>query len=78
MSAPAKVFPLHINCLPPETERVTILHWYSITPYKGHHDLAREGRVAGTGQWLFQRNEFRYWLHSENSEILWLHGIRKS
>ena len=69
---------LYINYLPPETKRVDILKWFSVIPYKSHHDLASEGRVAGTGQWLFQREEFTKWQQSEKSEVLWLHGIRKS
>jgi len=75
VSAAAKIFSPHINYLPPETERIAILEWFSVIPYKGHHDLAIEGRVAGTGQWLFQRKEFKHWQESEKSEILWLHGI---
>ena len=78
MSAAARVFSSHINCPSSENERITILQWFSDIPYRGHHDLAREGRVAGTGQWLFQRKEFKHWQQSEESEILWLHGIRKS
>ena len=77
MSTAAEVFLLYINYPLSETERVAILKWYSVIPYKSHHDLASEGRVAGTGQWLFQRKEFIHWQKSENSEILWLHGIRK-
>ena len=78
VSAVAEVSSPHVNYLPSEAERVTILSWFSVISYQGHHDLASEGRVAGTGQWLFQREEFRHWQESEKSEILWLHGIRKS
>ena len=78
MSTVAEVFSPPINYLPSENERAAILTWFSVIPYKGHHDLASEGRVAGTGQWLFQRQEFKHWQESERSEILWLHGIRKS
>ena len=65
----------YINYLLSEAERIAILEWFSIIPYQGHHDLASEDRVAGTGQWLFQRKEFRHWQEFEKSEILWLHGI---
>ena len=78
MSATARVFLPHINYRPSETERIAILKWFSVVPYQSHHDLASEGRVSGTGQWLFQRKEFRHWEQSEKSEILWLHGIRES
>lgn len=77
MSGVAEVSLPYINYPLPETERVAILQWFSVIPYQGHHDLASEGRVAGTGQWLFQRKEFRLWQQSERSEVLWLHGIRK-
>jgi len=60
----------HINCLHSETERIKILKWFSVIPYQGHHDLANEGLVAGTGQWLFQRKEFKHWQQSEKSEVL--------
>ena len=78
MSTAVEVFSLYINYLPSETERIAILKWFSVIPYQGHHDLASESRVAGTGQWLFQREEFRHWQQSARSEILWLHGIRES
>lgn len=77
MNEAAEVCLPYINYLLSETERVAILRWFSVIPYQGHHDLASEGRVAGTGQWLFQRKEFRHWQQSEKSEVLWLHGIRK-
>ena len=77
MSAAAEMFSPHVNYLPLETERVAILKWFSAIPYQGHHDLSSEGRVESTGQWLFQRKEFKNWQQSEKSEILWLHGIRK-
>ena len=78
MSTAAEVLLLDINYLPSEEERIAILKWFSVIPYKSHHIRASEGRVAGTGQWLFQREEFTNWQQSEKSEILWLHGIRKS
>lgn len=78
MRAVTEVFSRHTNYLPSETERIAILEWFSIIPYKGHHDLASGGRVVGTGGWLFERGEFKRWQQSEKSEILWLHGIRKS
>ena len=77
MSTAAEVFLLYINCQRSDKDRIAILKWFSIIPYKSHHDHASEGRVAGTGQWLFQREEFTNWQQSEKSEMLWLHGIRK-
>ena len=62
----------------PEQERITILTWFSTVPYKGHHDLARDGCVEHTGSWLFKRREFVDWQQSQNPNLLWLHGIRES
>ena len=61
-----------------EQERITILRWFSTIPYKGHHDLARDGCVEYTGSWLFKRREFIDWEQSQNPNLLWLHGIRES
>ncbi|RFU29639.1 hypothetical protein B7463_g6719, partial [Scytalidium lignicola] len=58
-----------------EKERSTILQWTSGIPYEDHHGAARTGRTEKTGEWLLQRNEFRTWMNSEESMILWLHGI---
>jgi len=60
-----------------ETEKTTILNWFSTIPYRSHHAFAREGRVQGTGHWLFKTKEFTTWQQSKKSEVLWLHGIRK-
>lgn len=35
-----------------------------------------EDRVQGTGEWLFQKDQFITWERSNRSAILWLHGIR--
>jgi hypothetical protein len=36
-----------------------------------------EGILKGTGQWLIEKPEFEEWELSEDSGILWLHGIRE-
>lgn len=61
----------------PETERITILEWFSTIPYQSHHDHACEHRVEHTGKWLFERKVFIDWHESQKSEILWIYGIRK-
>ena len=66
-----------INCDSVDSKRIDILRWFSTVPYQSHHDLACEGRVAQTGEWLFKRKEFVGWQDSKTSAILWLHGIRK-
>jgi nucleoside phosphorylase len=55
-----------------------ILKWVSQIPYEDHHYAARKGRTAKTGGWLFKHDRYQTWQSSEQSTILWLHGIRKS
>ena len=61
-----------------ENERSQILCWTSDIPYRDHHELARTGRTIGTGEWLLKHSQFQEWHSSNESMILWLHGIRKS
>lgn len=60
-----------------EVEKAKVLQWASDIPYEDNHLTAKEGRTHETGDWLFQRIEFQTWIKSEESMILWLHGIRK-
>jgi len=60
-----------------DDEQVKILSWASDIPFLDHHIWAREGRTEGTGEWLLQNNQYRQWRLSNQSMILWLHGIRK-
>lgn len=59
------------------SERFEILCWTSDVQYEGNHKAAREGRTAGTGQWLLVHERYCQWRKSSASMILWLHGIRK-
>jgi hypothetical protein len=60
-----------------ENKRLKILLWVSNIPYKDSHFIAREGRVDGTGEWLFTHQRYVEWRRSSSSAILWLHGAGK-
>jgi len=53
------------------------LKWISEIPYTEHHMRISEGRLAGTSEWLFQREEYCNWLASSASKLLLLRGTRK-
>jgi len=59
-------------------EQASILQWISQIAYRDNHESAREGRTEGTAEWIFDRPEYQKWETSQQSQILWLHGIRKS
>ena len=61
-----------------EIERSEILRWTSQIPYEDHHTTARKGRTKDTGGWLLKHGQYQAWQSSDESMILWLHGIRKS
>ncbi|KAF2733239.1 hypothetical protein EJ04DRAFT_565274 [Polyplosphaeria fusca] len=52
-----------------------ILSWVSPLPHRDHHAVAAAGRTEGTGDWLLNRDEYLKWETSDDSMILWLHGI---
>ncbi|KAI5813161.1 hypothetical protein BZA77DRAFT_346635, partial [Pyronema omphalodes] len=58
-----------------DSERSAILHWISAIPYISHHKRISEGRLEGTGEWLFERPEYEEWLSSNESKLLLLRGI---
>ncbi|KAE8134486.1 hypothetical protein BDV38DRAFT_285774 [Aspergillus pseudotamarii] len=58
-----------------DKKRNDVLGWISDIPFKDHHTLARTGRTANTGGWLFEQWEFQDWQLSKDSMIFWLHGI---
>ncbi|KAK2811930.1 hypothetical protein FQN50_001637 [Emmonsiellopsis sp. PD_5] len=58
-----------------DVERGKILNWVSGTPYLDHHRVARTGRTKDTGEWLFKHGNYHHWETSDESMILWLHGI---
>jgi len=59
-------------------ECTKIITWTSEIPFQKMHNSAREGRTPDTGEWLLEHEEFKKWSSSDESMILWLHGIRKS
>jgi hypothetical protein len=59
-------------------ERTAILLWTSNIPYEDNHKSACDGRTKDTGEWLLTHGQFQEWQSSNESTILWLHGIRKS
>jgi hypothetical protein len=60
-----------------EVKRAEILHWVSSIPYLDNHLFSCEGRTPKTGEWILEHSKYREWHSSEQSKILWLHGIRK-
>jgi hypothetical protein len=61
-----------------DSERSSILQWISKVSYTSHHKRISEGRLEGTGNWLFERQEYTTWISSSVSQLLLLRGIRKS
>jgi len=60
-----------------EARRREMVMWLAGTSYVEHHENALQGLLEGTGEWLLKEETYRKWLESEQSCILWLHGIRK-
>lgn len=56
-------------------KREDVLRWISDIPFEDHHSVARTGRTANTGGWLFKQRVFQDWQISDDSMIFWLHGI---
>lgn len=61
-----------------EKEMGDILAWVSGIPYEDHHKAACKDRTEYTGGWIFKEKRYKEWYTSQDSAILWLHGIRKS
>ena len=60
------------------SERLKILEWLSTVPYTSHHKRISEGRLAGTAEWLFDKEEYLTWRSLNTSKLLLLWGIRES
>ncbi|KAI5817928.1 hypothetical protein BZA77DRAFT_343298 [Pyronema omphalodes] len=58
-----------------DCDRYSILQWISAIPYRSHHQRISEGRLEGTGKWLFERQEYKDWISSDVSNLLLLRGI---
>ncbi|CAN9481417.1 unnamed protein product [Alternaria alternata] len=61
----------------PSPANSSIANWISTIPYESHHDFACRNLLAGSGQWLFDSDEFISWNAGDpiTSTVLWLHGI---
>lgn len=55
--------------------RGQILRSISTIPYPTHHKMAKKGRLAGSGQWLLAKDQYKSWRKESSSSVLWLHGI---
>lgn len=58
-----------------EEKRRKMLDWLSVIPNGRHHQSIRQGRLFGTGTWLFEKLEFQNWAQASYSSVLWLYGI---
>jgi hypothetical protein len=59
-----------------EEKQADILAWLSNIPYATDHATACKDRTEGTCEWIFLTEKFQRWDQSEDSMLLWLHGIR--
>ena len=61
-------------------ERERILNWISTFKHEQKHYAIRMPRIAGTGEWLIQENEFQRWRDEPKpvNNVLWCHGIQGS
>lgn len=60
-------------------EREKILDWISTFENEGKHNAIRMPRVAETGEWLTDTQEFMNWRNGvESPSVLWCHGIQGS
>lgn len=59
------------------SKKLELLQWLSRIPYSSHHESVRNGRLEGSGLWLFEHPQYVQWKKSKSSSLLWLHGNRK-
>ena len=59
-------------------EREDFLNWISPHDYEEAHDTIYKKKHPGTGDWLLDTKEFRDWIDSSTSALLWCHGKRES
>lgn len=58
-------------------EQIKILNWCSAIPYGAHHELVKDQRTVGTGNWLVSHPGFLEWQRDPLRPLLLLHGSRK-
>jgi hypothetical protein len=59
-----------------DDEHMKILTWASSITHIDNHNIAAKGRTSDTGTWLLNHDVYQRWDGSDQSSILWLHGIR--
>ncbi|KAI5804246.1 hypothetical protein DFH27DRAFT_524663 [Peziza echinospora] len=57
------------------SQRLQFYRWLSTVPHISLHKMMVKTCLHGTGEWLLGRVEFKQWINSSTSSILWLHGI---
>lgn len=58
-----------------EHDRLKILSWLSAIPYHQHHKKSYSEVLEGTGSWFLEDSEYHQWRDSDQSAMLWIHGI---
>lgn len=59
-------------------EREAFMRWISPTDFKGIHENILERRHPKTCVWLIEeQSEFKEWISSQTSTLLWCHGQRE-
>jgi ankyrin repeat domain-containing protein 50 len=59
-------------------EREELLNWISPHDHEEAHENIYVKKHPGTGDWLLRTKEFRAWIDSSTSALLWCHGKRES
>ena len=68
---------IHFSEILKAEEQSKVLQWASHIRYLEDHHIAKRGIADNTGNWILRHESYRRWKDSEQSEVLWLHGIRK-
>ncbi|KAH0436157.1 hypothetical protein CcaCcLH18_04447 [Colletotrichum camelliae] len=55
--------------------RDDILDWLSTAALKDQHKTAKRHRADSTGDWVFDREEYKSWRQADESRLLWITGI---
>lgn len=58
-----------------EHDRLKILSWLSAIPYHQHHKKSYSEVLEGTGSWFLEDTQYHQWRESDQSAMLWIHGI---
>ncbi|KAI0539486.1 ankyrin repeat-containing domain protein [Xylaria digitata] len=55
-------------------KREKLLRWFKTSDPEQNHLTSRESHEPGTGQWIFENENFKRWVNHTGG-LLWLHGI---